>query len=240
MNYTLFQLPIILPVFFWAFYHYYKDRCLPEPISHLLLAFFLGAGSSYLATLMYQALEILNLRHDAYLLAETSLPGLFVYSILAIGFIEELAKVVPFFLVIIRFKEFNEPIDGIIYASFIALGFAAIENTQYLQFVSTAEAWARGFAGPVVHIVFASIWGYYIGRACLCKKRMGAMVFGAFAFTAVLHGVYDFIEIALPPSALPFAAILIAGIWIWRLNLIRDLHNAPAGPCPQDEDGPSN
>jgi RsiW-degrading membrane proteinase PrsW (M82 family) len=236
MRTIIYLMPVILPVLFWAGYHYYKDRHLPEPASHLLLAFILGIGSYYLGMLLYQALDLVNLRHDAYVLAETNLPGLFAYAILVIGVIEELAKMIPFLLLVIHFKEFDEPIDGIIYGSFIALGFAAVENIQYLQFATGLEAWARGFAAPVVHMVFASIWGYYIGRAWLCRKFLGRTIFAALAFTAILHGIYDFIVIAMPTSALPVAAFLIVGIWLWRLYLIRDLHTLPPGPCPQDEE----
>jgi RsiW-degrading membrane proteinase PrsW (M82 family) len=88
MSYFVHFLPVILPLLFWACYHYYKDRHLPEPPGHLLLAFGLGIASFYLGLLMYRALGLVNLRFDAYLLAETNLPGLFAYSILAIGVIE--------------------------------------------------------------------------------------------------------------------------------------------------------
>jgi RsiW-degrading membrane proteinase PrsW (M82 family) len=240
MRNALHLLPVILPVLFWAGYHYYKDRHLPEPVSHLALAFILGVGSFYLGMFMYRALDFVNLRYDAYLLAETSLPGLFAYAILVIGVIEELAKMIPFLLVVIHFKEFDEPIDGIIYGSFIALGFAAVENIQYLHFVTGLEAWARGFAGPVIHIVFASIWGYYIGKAYLCRRSLGLTFLAALAFTAILHGIYDFVVIALPKPALPVAAFLIVGIWLWRLWLIRDLHTLQPGPCPQDQAGTGN
>jgi RsiW-degrading membrane proteinase PrsW (M82 family) len=239
MFYTLLELPVIVPLLFWAWYHYHKDRHLPEPISHLAVTFVLGIGSCYLAMFMYKALDLVGLRYDAFLLAETDLEGLFAYSILVIGAFEELAKMVPFLLIVIRFKEFNETIDGIIYASFIALGFAAVENVQYVQYVTTFEALARGFAGPVIHIVFASIWGYYIGKAFLCKRKLIRVILASLAFTAVLHGIYDFLVIAMPAPVLPVAAILIAGIWIWRLSLIRDLHTLPAGPCPFDESSPA-
>ena len=234
MLFTAHVLPVILPVVFWAGYHYYKDRHLPEPLGHLALALVLGIGSYYLGMYMYRALDLVNLRYDAYELAETSLPGLFAYAVFVIGVIEELAKMIPFLLIIVHFKEFDEPIDGIVYASFIALGFAAVENYQYLRFVTGAEAWARGFAGPVIHIVFASIWGYYIGKACLCRKFVGRTIFAALAVTAILHGIYDFVVIAMPKPALPAAAFLVVCIWLWRLRLIRDLHTLPPGPCPQD------
>ena len=234
MHYTILALPVVLPVIFWAFYHYHKDRRQPEPVGHLLLAFLLGVGSFYIAGSLYRALGLVGLRFDAYGLAETNLAGLFVYSIFAIGVIEELAKMIPFLLLVIRLKEFNEPIDGVIYASFIALGFAALENVQYFQAGAQVEAMARGFAGPVIHIVFASIWGYYIGRAHLCRRSIGPTIVMALAFTAFLHGIYDFVVIAMPPPALPIAALLVVSIWLWRLRLIEDLRALPPGACPQE------
>jgi hypothetical protein len=38
--------------------------------------------------------------------------------------------------------------------------------------------------------------------------------------------VYDFAVLGLPHAGLPIAATLITGLWIWRLLLIRDLHEA--------------
>jgi len=234
VSFTLFVLPVVLPVLFWAGYHYVKDRCLPEPVHHLLVTFILGVGSWYLGLAMYQGLGMVGLRQDAYLLAEVSLPALFAYSVLVIGFFEETAKLIPFLLIIIHFDEFDEPLDGIIYASFIALGFAAVENIRYLPYLSGWEALARGFAGPVVHMVFASVWGYYIGRAWLCQRAVGWTIVGALAFSAFMHGLYDAVVIAMPPWALPAAAFLIIVLWFWRLAKIRDLHALPPGPCPED------
>lgn len=236
MTFSLFTAPIVLPMLFWVAYHLYKDRHLPEPPSHLLLAFLLGTASSFLAMYLYGALGWFNLRFDAFLLAETNLVGLFVYAVLGIGVIEEVSKMVPFLLVVLFFREFDEPIDGIIYASYIALGFAAVENIQYVRYAPAIEAYARGFAGPVVHMVFASIWGYYIGRAHLRGDGVGRVILGSLAFTAFLHGIYDFVVIAMAPAWLPVAAVLIAGGWLWRLALIRDLHAQPPGHCPGARD----
>jgi RsiW-degrading membrane proteinase PrsW (M82 family) len=229
MHYAALISPVILPVLFWAWYHYYKDRHLPEPVSHLLAAFLLGGVAFLLGKFMYAGLDLLGLRYDAFLLAESDRFGLLLYAVLAIGPIEELAKLLPFLLVIRFFPKFDEPLDGIIYASFIALGFAAIENIQYLQYLTSGEAIARGFAGPVVHIVFASIWGFYIGRASLNNERVFLTITLALGGTAVLHGLYDYLVIALPTFALPASALLVIGIWLWRIVLIRDLHAAARG-----------
>ena len=72
----------------------------------------------------------------------------------------------------------------------------------------------------------------YIGRAYLCRRALGRTIIAALACTAILHGLYDYVVIAMPAPALPVAALLILVIWVWRLFLIRDLHTLPPGPCP--------
>jgi len=178
--------PIAVPVLFWAIYHYHKDRHLPEPVGHLALTFLLGIAAAWVSTALYSGLGFVGLRFDAGYLADTSTWGLLAYSVLAIGPIEELAKLLPFLLVVLRFKEFDEPMDGIIYASFIGLGYAAIENWQYLEYLTTTEALARGFASPVIHILFASIWGHWIGRAYVAGRSIVPATLASLAVAASL------------------------------------------------------
>jgi RsiW-degrading membrane proteinase PrsW (M82 family) len=127
-------------------------------------------------------------------------------------------------VVVLRFDELDEPMDGIIYASFIALGYAAMENWQYLEFLTTTEAVARGFASPVIHILFASIWGHWITQAHLAGRPIIGVTITSLAIAAGLHGLYDFVVIANPRNALPIAALGILGIWLWRLRLLRAMH----------------
>jgi RsiW-degrading membrane proteinase PrsW (M82 family) len=224
LNVLMVIVPIVLPVIFWAAYHYYKDRHMPEPVGNLVLCFGLGILSFYVGKLMYLGLGLIGLRFDPFALAESSRAGLLAYSVLAIGGIEELAKLLPFLIVVLRLKAFDEPVDGIIYAAFIALGFASVENIQYLQYVTGLEMIGRGFASPLVHIMFASIWAYNIGLASLHEKRLAIVVLKYLGLAALAHGIYDFIIIALPLSALPLSALLILAIWLWRMHLIRELH----------------
>jgi len=172
----------------------------------------------------YGVLYFLGLRSGAYELALSSPIQLFAYCMAVIGPIEELVKFLPFFVIVLRFKAFDEPIDGIIYASFIALGFAAVENIHYLQHSTVNEVIARGLAGPLVHAMFASVWGYYIGKTHLQRKPLFSCAFGVLAFAILLHGLYDFIVIGYPQTLLPLSAGLILLIWIWRIRLIKDLH----------------
>lgn len=221
MQKVLLALPILIPVIFWAGYHYHKDRHLPEPPLNLALCFGLGFASIWVSKLLYVGLEPLGLRYDAVALAADSPLGLLAYAVLAIGPIEEFSKLLPFLLVVIHLKALDEPMDGIIYASFLALGYAAAENVDYLEFLTPLEAAARGFASPAVHIVFASIWANWITRARLAEKPMAGALFVGFSLAALLHGVYDFLVLLEPVAALPIAAALILAIWIWRLIVMR-------------------
>jgi RsiW-degrading membrane proteinase PrsW (M82 family) len=235
MSHLLLLLPVVLPILFWSAYHYHKDRHLPEPVGRLALAFGLGLLSAAISKALYIALGWASLRYDALALADGNTLGLFAYSMLAIGPVEELAKLLPFLLLVLRFPEMDEPIDGIIYASFVALGYAAVENTMYLEYLTPIEAVARGFAGPVVHILFASIWGYTLGCAHLRGKSLLGGFASGFLIAAGLHGLYDFIVLQQSLNALPIAAVLIVGMWIWRLRLLHALQEKAA----RGGDGPS-
>lgn len=217
-------LPIVVPVIFWAAYHYHKDRHLPEPPLNLLLCFGLGLLAAWISKGLYVALDPLGLRYDAFALAAENSFALFAYSMLAIGPIEEFSKLLPFLIVALRLPAFDEPMDGIIYASFIGLGYASAENLNYLDFLTPLEAAARGFAGPVVHIVFASIWAFWISRARLAQVPIGKSAVLGFLLAACLHGLYDFLVLLKPVAALPLAAMLILAIWIWRLRVLRQHH----------------
>ena len=228
MPYGLQLIPVLLPILFWGMYHYHKDRHLPEPVSSLVLAFALGLMSAAISRALYTALGWASLRYDAIALADGNTLGLLAYSMLAIGPVEELAKMLPFLALVLWHRELDEPIDGIIYASFVALGYAAVENVIYLDFMTPYEAAARGFAGPVVHILFASIWGYTIGCARIRGEAILPAMAGGFLAASALHGVYDFIVLQRSLNALPIAAVLIGGVWIWRLRLMRVLQQRAA------------
>ena len=225
MERLLLILPVLLPVGFWSYYHNHKDRHLPEPPRNLLFCFALGLLAAALSKAMYLGLEPLGLRYDAAALAADSRMALFAYAMLAIGPIEEIAKMLPFLLVVLRFKAFDEPLDGIIYASFIGLGYAATENLQYLDFLTPLESAARGFAGPVIHILFASIWAHWISAAWLRRRPILKPALAGGLLAAATHGFYDFLVLLRPVSALPIAAALIIAIWVWRLRLMRRMHS---------------
>ena len=221
---------LLLPLVFWATYHYYHDRHRPEPVVNLLITLGLGVLASLLADVGYRIPTLLGWHVDVLGLAESDLLGLTLYAVLGIGLIEELAKMLPFVLVVLRFRDFDEPFDGIVYASFLALGFAMAETYHYADQLTRAETIARGFAGPAVHIVFASIWGHHIGTAALAGRRLLPVALTWLGVTALLHGGYDVIVLAFPDTALLGASLLIVVVWIWRLRIVWRLNRQASEP----------
>ncbi len=233
MQQIVMVLPVVVPVLFWAAYHYHKDRHLPEPPQNLLLCFVLGLLAAGVSKAMYVGLEPFGLRYDAVALAADNAGGLLAYAMLAIGPIEEISKLLPFVMVVVWMKAFDEPLDGIIYASFIGLGYAFAENLYYLEFLRPLEAAARGFASPVIHMLFASIWAYPITLARLQRRSLWLPAVLGLTASSLLHGAYDFLVLLHPVAALPVAALIIVVIWIWRLRLMRRMHREAVADQPR-------
>lgn len=220
MDFSSLLIGIIGPTLFWAGYHYCRDRHRPEPTWALVLAYLMGIASGWLGLQGYQLLEGLGLRRDAYLLAEQSLGQLLAYSVLGIGLVEESAKLIPFALLAWRLPQFDDPLDGITYAAFIGLGFASFETLHHAQYMDGAQLWARGLASPLVHVAFASIWGFIAGRAFMAGRGIWGAGLAGLALAALAHGIYDFITIGLGPVARLLAAGLVLVIWLWRMRLV--------------------
>lgn len=119
--------------------------------------------------------------------------GDFLYSIVGIGFIEELVKIAPFLFVLRFTKLIRGPLDYIIYASLSGLGFAFVENLLYFDQSSIAIIHGRVLITAVFHMFASSTIAFGL---VLAKYRLGKyqvpMFFLFFFIAAFLHGFYDF------------------------------------------------
>ena len=99
----------------------------------------------------------------------------------------------------------------------------------YLDFLGPLEAIARGFASPVIHILFASVWAYWITRAHIGNEPIARPAISGFVLAAGSHGIYDFLVLRYPVAALPLAAAMIGALWLWRLQVMRRMHDSAVG-----------
>ncbi|OGZ15670.1 MAG: hypothetical protein A3H76_05570 [Candidatus Lloydbacteria bacterium RIFCSPLOWO2_02_FULL_54_12] len=109
----------VLPATFWLWFWLKEDKLHPEPRGLLILSFIVGM----LATIIAFPTEKYIIEH--------LVVGKFVLLSLW-AFVEEALKFGGIYLVALRTKYFDEPIDGVIYLVTIALGFAALENALFL------------------------------------------------------------------------------------------------------------
>jgi len=210
---------IIGPAVFWVGYLYYKDAFRREPVVNLLEAFGLGFLAGFLCWGFYEILTDLGLpiNFQAAMLGRPPLEFL-LYCVGTIGVVEEVFKLLPFLLILRRIKAFDEKIDGIIYASVLAVGFASFENLGYLTELKGYALVGRAFASPLTHAVFASIWGYLVGSATVLRRPVFPAAVRGIFIAAVVHGLFDFLTVS--PTRRILSALLILVVWIWQLRLL--------------------
>lgn len=209
---------IAIPAICWLAALRYLDRYRPEPLYLILLAYLLGFPAAWLGGALYDLTIACGLPNDPFALARESRVGFFAYVLLVVGPIEELAKLVPFLLVFPWLRAFDGKLDGFIYAGAVGLGFASYENLTYVPALPTAVAAGRSIASPLIHALFAGIWGH----ACACARVDGRGIWGPtlawLAASALLHGLYDFC--ATDPDLTWLGALIVLGACLTSLARI--------------------
>jgi protease PrsW len=171
----------VLPPILIAYYVYQKDKYDKEPKSLIIKSFLFGC----LGIIPAIFLE---------LFAEGMFTNLFLYVFIGIALVEEGVKY--FFLKKYLFNkpDFNEPMDGIVYAVMISLGFATVENIAYVLNNEGQEiqvAIMRMFTAIPLHAVCGVILGYFVGLAKFSDNSKPLLYKGLFIATLV-HGLYNY------------------------------------------------
>ncbi len=109
------------------------------------------------------------------------------------GSTEELFKFLVLYLLVWKNPNFNEKFDGIVYAVFVSLGFAGVENVLYVMDGGMQTALTRAITAVPAHAIFGITMGYYLGIAHMYKELKGKYLARALLVPILLHGIYDFI-----------------------------------------------
>ncbi|MCB0794166.1 MAG: PrsW family intramembrane metalloprotease [Flavobacteriales bacterium] len=146
------------------------------------------------------------------------------YAFLAIGLIEEGAKLIPLLFIWLTTEEVNEPFDMVLYASISALGFAFVENINYLYITDLGAVMGRTLYASVAHMTFSSIIGYGIAISLHHQHRWLALRIVIYLFVAAAaHGFYDFWLLSDSRPALVTMSFFLGSVQLWALmknNLI--------------------
>ena len=189
---AVYILAAVLPAIILLRYIYKHDTVEKEPPGLLLTLLFMGVLAALCATVLEAIFQtVLGLLVD---------PGSPVYTILlaflVVAVVEEGTK---FWLLKRRtwyHPAFNYRFDGIVYAVFVSLGFAAYENITYVLRYGLSVALPRALLAVPGHAAFAVVMGAFYGRAKL-REGWGDLrearrdLWTGYLFAVLLHGFYD-------------------------------------------------
>jgi RsiW-degrading membrane proteinase PrsW (M82 family) len=194
------------PGLFWLWYFYKRDEYEPEPLHLMALLFFLGLAAALIA-------GVLELG------AGQAVTGM-VFFIIAVPVIEESVKFLMVLLFAYRNREFDEPMDGIVYATATALGFATLENAQYLLDLASPSSVlvtgaVRGILTVPAHALFGICWGYALGIAKFSpKEKRVPIITGGLVLGIAVHALFNFLmEQSYPGFAVLLLVILPLTWW---------------------------
>ena len=150
----------IVPSILILLYFFLSDK-FKEPKGSIALVFFLGICICLPAGYINSLME--NNFKDVF--SERLL-----FSFLGPACCEELLKFIILYYVVLKRSEFNEPMDGIVYGVAVSLGFATLENYEYVFIYS--EKWEidpyqiaiwRSYSAVPMHGLLGCVMGFYFG-----------------------------------------------------------------------------
>jgi RsiW-degrading membrane proteinase PrsW (M82 family) len=234
------------PSLFWLAYFVYRNRVGRRLGVPLVVVFLGGLVAGPLSLGIFRLLELAPFYQGLTSIYEVEPTIQFAWCMFAIGPVEELAKFLMVWLLVYRRSEFERPLDGLVYSTASALGFATIENWYYMVENETF-LWTRAVTLPFNHVLFSSFWGVGLsyGRFGVGAQRRQMVAVGL-VLSIVYHGLYDYILVAEPVPDLMVLPLVFA-LWLWvstaqtriqRKRRLSGLTIVDRGPDPDADDVP--
>ncbi len=138
---------------------------------------------------------------------------------LIIALFEELLKYLVVKKFVVSSKEFDEPLDIMLYMIISALGFAALENI--LLIFSPGEPFgamqglnfslSRFVGATFLHTLASGTLGFFLALSFYSFKNRGKIFISGLGMAVVLHGLYNFAIIRLED---PLRSSIVLGILV--------------------------
>ena len=218
MQLLLLIIAALAPVAVLVYYIYRRDKYKKEPVRELLKAFGYGILSVPIALCMSVPLSSVGL-----VPAEPStLWGAVGVSFLGAAIPEEIAKYLMLLLFLRKSRFFDERMDGIVYASVVSMGFAAVENVLYL--VSNYDAWVsvgitRALFSVPAHFFFGVLMGYYYSLHRFCPSDGRAYKWLVLGAPIRAHGLFD--SVLFSVNVMPSLSLVLMILFLFLCNSLR-------------------
>ncbi len=209
MTFSGLLLVSFAPGLFWLWFFLRQDKLRPEPKRLVALTFFLGCLATIPAVLLELPLGVEHFTESA------SIASFATVMLLVVGPVEESCKFAAVRLFPYRSLYFDEPVDGLVYATAASLGFASLENLGYVVALGPAVMLLRAPLSTVAHLVAGNIWGYFLGRQKLPGAKHTWLVWVGLGLAAVVHGTYNVAASSLEPLGVLSVVFLTVGGGVW-------------------------
>jgi protease PrsW len=180
-----------VPAIIWLVFFNLQDRAEPEPKSFVLAVF--GLGALLAAAIGIPMVEnIFRTSHWAYNDTAATVIG----GILVVGFTQEFLKYAAVRYSVYHTNEFDEPTDGVIYATAAGLGYATVLNIQFVVAnggVDLGSGVIRMAVVALAQAAFSGITGYFLGRAKFEAEPIWWMPLGI-TLAATFNGVFNWLQ----------------------------------------------
>ena len=199
----------VLPALILVYYVYQQDSLQREPAKNLVKAFFYGAASVFASLLI----SVPSMRLGLFPQEIHSGVDAFRSAFFGAAIPEETAKLLLLWLFLRKCKDFDERMDGIVYAVCVGMGFAAFENVEYL--LGAGSQWvtvglSRSLTAIPGHFGFAVVMGYYFSLHYFDRYRAPLAGIKMWLYPVLLHGTYDWIAMSQEVSPELSGAIALA------------------------------
>ncbi len=180
----------LVPALLWLVFFYLQDVREPEPKRLVLSVFILGA-------LLAQAVGI-PLIDGVFRVSEWFPISTIVHilgAILVVGFTQQFLTYAAVRYSVYRAAEFDERIDGIVYAVAAALGYATVLNLRYViqsGGVDPSIGMIRIAVTAMAMASFGGLVGYFLGRCKFEDEPLWWMPAGLI-LAAVLNGLFAYL-----------------------------------------------
>ena len=119
------------------------------------------------------------------------------HSFLSAGPIEEGLKFLILVTVIEKYKDYDHPVDGIVYCVCLSQGFATLENIYYVYSLYGASyevALLRAISAVPAHAMFGAVMGIFYSYYLLAKKKQDKNNFFMLSIIIpiILHSFYNY------------------------------------------------
>ena len=208
----------ILPVVLLMIYINRQDKYEKEPPGLLILTFLCGMLAIPMTLVMVGVTNIVFYSDSV-----------FYSAFIEAGFPEELSKFIILFLLVWWNKNFNEHMDGIVYATFVSLGFACIENILYVFGSGFGTGIMRAIISVPGHFLFGVLMGYFLSLAKFNENNKFFYILLSFLVPACVHGLFDWLLMASDALGNGFSILLLLlfialDIFMWIVG-VRSIRN---------------